>query len=58
MPLIDSSLWVQSDLHEGERRGIARDGGTGDARNFWHEWAPRSLNSSNGNDLGNEQQSS
>jgi hypothetical protein len=58
MPLIDSSLWVQSDLHEGERRGIARDGGTGDARNFWHEWAPRSFNSSNGNDLGNEQQSS
>jgi uridine kinase len=39
MPLIDSSLWVQSDLDEAERRGIARDGDTEDARNFWHEWA-------------------
>ena len=38
MPWIDSSLWVQSDLDEAERRGIARDGGTEDARNFWHEW--------------------
>ena len=39
MPWIDRSLWVQSDLDEAERRGIARDGGTQDARNFWHEWA-------------------
>ena len=38
MPLVDSSLWVQSDLDEAERRGIARDGATEDARNFWHEW--------------------
>jgi uridine kinase len=38
MPLIDRSLWVQSDLDETERRGIARDGGTEEARNFWHEW--------------------
>jgi hypothetical protein len=38
MPWIDSSLWVQSDLDEAERRGIARDGGTEYARNFWHEW--------------------
>ena len=38
MPWTDSSLWVQSDLEEAERRGIARDGGTEDARNFWHEW--------------------
>lgn len=38
MPFIDSSLWIQSDLDEAERRGIARDGGTEAARNFWHEW--------------------
>jgi hypothetical protein len=38
MPLIDSSLWVQSDLDEAERRCIARGGGTEDARNFFHEW--------------------
>lgn len=37
-PWIDRSVWVQSDLDEAERRGIARDGGTEDARNFWHEW--------------------
>ena len=28
MPWIDRALWVQSDLEEAERRGIARDGGT------------------------------
>ena len=28
MPWIDCALWVQSDLEEAERRGIARDGGT------------------------------
>ena len=38
MPWINTSLWIQSDLDETERRGIARDGGTEDARNFWHEW--------------------
>ena len=38
MPFIDSSLWIQSDLDEAERRGIARDGGTEAARDFWHEW--------------------
>jgi uridine kinase len=38
MPWIDRSIWVQSDLDEAERRGIARDGGTHEARNFWHEW--------------------
>jgi len=38
MPWIDSSVWVQSDLDEAERRGIARDGGTEEARKFWHEW--------------------
>ena len=38
MPWIDRALWVQSDLEEAERRGIARDGGTEEARNFWREW--------------------
>ena len=38
MPWIDRALWVQSDLDEAERRGIARDGGTEEARNFWREW--------------------
>jgi hypothetical protein len=38
MPWIDRALWVQSDLEEAERRGIARDGGTQEARDFWHEW--------------------
>ena len=38
MPWIDCALWVQSDLEEAERRGIARDGGTQGARDFWREW--------------------
>lgn len=38
MPWIDRALWVQSDLEEAERRGIARDGGTEAAKNFWREW--------------------
>jgi hypothetical protein len=31
MPWIDRALWVQSDLEEAERCGIARDGGTQEA---------------------------
>lgn len=38
MPWIDRSLWIQSDFDEAQRRGIARDGGTKEAENFWHEW--------------------
>jgi hypothetical protein len=38
MPWIDRALWVQSDLEEAERRGIARDGGAEAAKNFWREW--------------------
>jgi hypothetical protein len=38
MPWIDRALWVQSDLEEAERRGIARDGDTEEARDFWREW--------------------
>ena len=37
MPWIDRALWVQSDLEEAERRGIARDGGTDEARDFRRE---------------------
>jgi hypothetical protein len=33
-PWIDRSVWVQSDLDEAERRGIARDGGTDEVRDF------------------------
>jgi uridine kinase len=38
MPWIDCSIWIQSDLDEAERRGLAREGSTEEARNFWHEW--------------------
>jgi uridine kinase len=38
MPWLDSSVWVQSDLDEAERRGLARDGGTEEASKFWQEW--------------------
>lgn len=43
-PLVDATLWVQSDFAEAERRGIARDiaqGVNGDPEEtvaFWHEW--------------------
>jgi hypothetical protein len=39
LPWIDRCVWVQSDIDEAERRGIVRDGGTVEARSFWHEWA-------------------
>lgn len=38
MPWLDRSVWVQSDFDEAERRGIARDGDTAEARAFWQEW--------------------
>ena len=41
--LIDTVVWVQSDLVEAERRGIARDGGTAEAAAFWHEWMAEEL---------------
>lgn len=43
-PLVDVTVWVQSDHAEAERRGIARDiasGVNGDeaaATAFWHDW--------------------
>jgi len=41
VPWIDCALWVQSDLEEAERRGVARDDGSEEARNFWREWAAK-----------------
>ena len=41
--LVDTTLWVQSDAVETERRGIARDGGTAEAIAFWHEWMAAEL---------------
>lgn len=37
-PWLTASVWVQSDMDEAERRGIARDGGTEAARRFWMDW--------------------
>lgn len=37
-PWLTASIWIQSDMDEAERRGIARDGGTDEARRFWMEW--------------------
>jgi uridine kinase len=42
--LIDTTVWVQADVTEAERRGLARDiasGVNGDAEHataFWHDW--------------------
>lgn len=42
--VVDAVVWVQSDVAEAERRGIARDiahGGNGDEAAsiaFWHDW--------------------
>lgn len=43
MPWIDRAVWVQSDLDEAERRGIARDGADEAARNFWREWMTQEI---------------
>jgi hypothetical protein len=37
-PWLTASIWIQSDMDEAERRGIARDGGTEEARRFWMDW--------------------
>jgi len=37
-PWVTASIWIQSDMDEAERRGIARDGGTEEARRFWMDW--------------------
>jgi hypothetical protein len=34
----DVAIWVQSDIVEAERRGVAREGGDRAAVGFWHEW--------------------
>ena len=42
--LLDVAIWVQSDIAEAERRGIARDAASGENGNyeetvaFWHDW--------------------
>lgn len=43
MPFVDAVIWVQSDLDEADRRGIARDGGSQEARDFWYEWAAEEI---------------
>jgi uridine kinase len=48
-PLIDATVWVQSDFAEAEQRGLARDlaqGVNGDRAQtiaFWHEWMAQEL---------------
>jgi uridine kinase len=37
-PWLTASIWVQSDIDESQRRGIARDGDTEETRNLWAEW--------------------
>lgn len=43
MNLVDAAIWVQSDMVEAERRGIARDGGDEAAIAFWHLWMAEEL---------------
>ena len=47
--LVDATVWVQVDVAEAERRGIARDvasgvnGGAEEATAFWHAWMAAEL---------------
>ena len=43
MPFIDSVVWVHSDFGEARTRGIDRDGGDVEAREFWDEWMSEEL---------------
>jgi hypothetical protein len=43
MRLLDAVVWVQSDMAEAERRGIARDGADQAADSFWHPWMAEEL---------------
>ena len=36
--LLDAAIWVDGDLDEQERRGVARDGADDAAQRFWDEW--------------------
>jgi hypothetical protein len=38
-PLLDATIWVQSDIIDARERCIARDGGTDEARAFFDDWA-------------------
>lgn len=37
-PWLTASIWIQSDMDEAEQRGLARDGGTEEAKRFWMAW--------------------
>lgn len=37
-PQLDAAVWVQSDFDRANERGIAREGGTQHATDFWREW--------------------
>jgi hypothetical protein len=37
-PQLDAAVWIQSDFDRAHQRGIARDGGTQHATDFWWEW--------------------
>jgi energy-coupling factor transporter ATP-binding protein EcfA2 len=41
--LVDAVIWVQSDVVEAERRGVAREGGDQAAVDFWNEWMAEEL---------------
>jgi hypothetical protein len=36
--LVDAGVWVQSDVAEARRRGLARDAASGETEEFWDEW--------------------
>jgi hypothetical protein len=42
-PFVDVAIWVQSDMPEAKRRGIARDGGDENAVTFWRQWMAEEL---------------
>ena len=42
-PMVDTVIWVQSDMAEAEQRGIERDGGDEAATEFWHLWMAEEL---------------
>lgn len=43
MHLVDTVIWVQSDMAEAEQRGIERDGGDEAAVSFWQLWMAEEL---------------
>ncbi len=43
MPMFDAMIWVQADMADARRRGIARDGGDEAATATWHLWMAEEL---------------